>query len=113
MIPSYDLPLSAESRWELFYAWCAENAKLLDCIENHAIDMWKAGHKRISTQYLVEWARYEMHMESKGVPFIDNNGKVRFYRINNTDCAALGRLLKERHPDMPIELRKSILDGAA
>ena len=113
MIPSYTVPLTAEARWELFGAWCELNPALLRSIERHAVDMWRAGHKRISAKYLVEWARYEVPIESKGIPFVDNSGKVRFYRICNTDTPALGRWLKMRHPDMPVYTKPSVLDDDA
>lgn len=105
-----DLPLSTESRWKLFEMWCDANPDTLAAIEMKALSLVMCGHRRISTQYLVEYARYDLPYKNVGVPFLDNNGKEHVYRINNNDCAALGRLLKERHPNMPIELRRSMLD---
>lgn len=109
----YRCPLSVADRRSLFAEWCKRNPEMLEAMEQKALALAYAGHRRISVQYIVEWARYELPIKAIAVPYEDTEGKLRHYGINNTDCAALGRLLKERHPDMPIELRKSILDGAA
>lgn len=110
----YQCPLSVTDRRELFALWCERNAMLLAIIETKALQLAADGHKRISTKYLVEWARYELpHIKAEPIPFEDEYGRTHSYSINNSDTAALGRWLLERHPDLPIDCRKSVLDEVA
>lgn len=109
----YQCPLSVTDRRELFALWCERNPTLLALIEAKAVRLASAGHKRISTKYLVEWARYELYVEAVPVPFEDEHGRTHTYSINNSDTAALARWLLERHPDMPIDRRRSVLDEVA
>lgn len=109
----YQYPLDVRDRRELFAAWCEKNPVPLLLMETKAIRLAAAGHKRISTQYLVEWFRYENTIKAEPVPYVDADGDTRAYGINNSDCAALGRWLLEKHPELPIERRRSILDGDA
>lgn len=116
MTPSekrYSYPLSVQDRRELFADWCHLNETLLQAIETKALRLAALGHRRISTQYLVEWARYELPIKSQPVPYYDADGIARYYGINNSDCAALGRYLRKKYPDLPIECRRSILDEVA
>ena len=107
------VPLSVEDRQTMFAKWCELNPLTLAAIEHKARQLAFMGHKRISTQFLIEWARYELTHPTTPVTFVGSDGKRHRYGINNTDCAALGRYLKKRYPDMPIELRRSKLDGAS
>lgn len=109
----YQYPLSIADRRALFSEWCDRNGDLLVAIEEKALSLADAGHRRISTQYLIEWARYELPIKAEPVPYEDADGNVRRYGINNSDCAALGRWLLERHPELPIECRRSVLDEVA
>lgn len=109
----YRCPLSVADRRDLFAEWCKRNSEMLEAMEQKALALAYAGHRRISVQYIVEWARYELPIKAIAVPYEDTEGKLRHYGINNTDVAALGRWLLTRHPDLPIELRRSKLDGAA
>lgn len=109
----YRYPLSVTDRRELFAEWCRRNPEMLDAMEQKALALAYAGHKRISVQYIVEWSRYELPVKAVAVPFEDTDGNIRHYGINNTDVAALGRWLLSKHPDLPIECRRSKLDGAA
>ena len=109
----YEYPLSPDARWQLFRLWCDANPVMLGEMEQKAVSLEKAGHKHISAQYLMEWARYELPYKSVPIPYRDGEGKMRSFRINNNDAAALGRWLVMRHPELPIELRKSALDERA
>ena len=102
----YGDPLTHEDREDLFRQWRELNLQLWHAIERHALWLYEKGHKRISTKYLVEWARYEYPIKAKGVPFTDHNGKSHVYCINNNDTALMGRLLLELHPELPIETRR-------
>lgn len=106
----YRCPLSVRDRRELFAEWCERNPRMLAAIEAKALGLAAAGHRRISTQYLVEWARYELPIKAEPVPFEDEDGNLRRYGVNNSDCAALARWLLEQHPELPIECRRSALD---
>lgn len=107
---SYQMPLSPYDRHELFVEWRRRNPELLEAIETHAIEMWNAGCPRISSKYLIEWARYETRIQSVGVPFRDSEGKLHCYRVCNSDTPALARWLKARHPKMPIFMHKAAID---
>ena len=106
----YRCPLSVTDRRALFAEWCELNGELLSRIEQKALALAAMGHRRISVQYLVEWARYELPIRAVAVPYEDTDGNIRRYGVNNSDCVALGRWLLERHPELPIECRRSVLD---
>lgn len=105
----YPLPLRIQDRAELFKRWCDLNPKTLRSIELTALAIDKRG-MRVSTKYLIEKQRYEGSYELTGVPFVDGEGQQHLYAINNTDTPLLSRWLLRRHPDLNIELRKSIYD---
>ena len=105
----YLLPLRIQDRQKLFAEWCELNPETLRAIELTALVIHKHG-LRVSTKYLIEKQRYEGGRKIKGVPFIDGNGHQHVYAINNTDTPLLSRWLLERHPDLRIELRRSIYD---
>lgn len=109
----YRCPLSVRDRRELFALWCERNPELLSRIEQKALQLAAMGHRRISVQYLVEWARYELPIRAVAVPYEDERGNIRRYGVNNTDVAALARWLLDRHPELPIECRRSVLDEVA
>lgn len=106
----YRCPLSVTDRRTLFAEWCEANPALLSRIEQKALQLAAMGHRRISVQYLVEWARYELPVKAVAVPYEDERGNIRRYGINNTDVAALARWLLDHHPELPIECRRSVLD---
>lgn len=106
----YRCPLSVTDRRTLFAEWCVLNPEMLARIEQKALQLAAMGHRRISAQYLVEWARYELPIRAVPVPYEDEDGNIRRYGVNNSDCAALGRWLLDRHPELPIERRRSVLD---
>lgn len=105
----YPLPLKIKDRTELFAKWCELNPKTLRSIELTALAIDQRG-MRVSTKYLIEKQRYEGAYQITGVPFLDGNGQEHSYAINNTDTPLLSRWLLERHPDLNIEVRKSIYD---
>jgi len=109
----YRYPLSVRDRQALFAEWCERNPELLSRIEQKALQLAAMGHRRISVQYLVEWARYEVPVKAVAVPYEDTDGRLRRFGINNTDVAALARWLLDHHPELPIERRRSVLDGVA
>lgn len=102
---TYDNPLTQDDRLDLFRQWRELNPQLWYAMERHAMWLYEKGHRRISTKYLIEWARYELSIKAKGVPFTDRYGKEHVYGINNNDTALMGRLLLELHPELPIETR--------
>lgn len=102
---TYEFPLGTQDREELFRQWRELNPGLWEDIVSHALWLRERGHRRISTKYLVEWARYEHPARAVGVPFVDQNGVGHVYRINNNDTALMGRLLLKLYPDLPIETR--------
>lgn len=106
----YRCPLSVTDRRTLFAEWCEANPELLSRIEQKALQLAAMGHRRISVQYIVEWARYELPVRAVPVPYEDERGNIRRYGINNTDVAALARWLLDHHPELPIECRRSVLD---
>ena len=105
----YPVPLKLKDRQELFERWCKLNPQALRQIELTALAIDQRG-LRVSTKYLIEKQRYEGTCELVGVPFRDGNGLEHVYAINNTDTPLLSRWLLEHHPDLNIELRKSIYD---
>lgn len=105
----YPMPLRLQDRAELFKKWCELNPKTLRSIELTALAIDKRG-MRVSTKYLIEKQRYEGSYKLVGVPFVDGNGEEHVYGINNTDTPLLSRWLLDKHPDLNIELRKSIYD---
>lgn len=105
----YSVPLKLKDRQELFETWCKLNPQALRQIELTALAIDQRG-LRVSTKYLIEKQRYEGTCELVGVPFHDGNGLEHVYAINNTDTPLLSRWLLEQHPDLNIELRKSIYD---
>ena len=102
-------PLRAEDRRELFAEWCRKNPDVLRELELTALSIDAHG-LRVSTKYLIERQRYEGHYKAVGVPFTDYQGTVRVYSVNNSDSSLMARWLLSRHPDMDIELRRSMFD---
>ena len=102
---TYQVPLQASDRKDLFDQWREQNPQAWGEIRAHAISLWRKGHKRISTKYLIEAQRYESTTSAKPVPFTDQNGKTRAYNINNSDTSTMARVLLAEFPDMPIETR--------
>lgn len=102
---TYQFPLQESDRKELFDQWRELNPLAWGEIREHALLLWRRGHKRISTKYLVEAQRYESSTSATPVPFTDQNGKTRAYNINNSDTAIMARVLLAEFPDMPIETR--------
>ena len=101
----YRTPLQDTDRRALFDEWRELNPDTWNFIKETAVALKVRGHRRVSTKFLVECARYLYPKETKGVPFTDHNGKVHVYRINNNDTAVMARVLLEEYPDMPIETR--------
>ena len=106
---AYPMPLKAKDRVFLFKEWCEKNPIALREIELTAIAI-DARSIRVSTKYLIEKHRYEGSVNLVGVPFFDDQGNEHVYSINNSDSSLLARWLHMRHPDMHIELRKSMFD---
>ena len=102
---TYSYPLTDEDRKDLFRQWREANPDLWEAIVRHANWLYKKGHKRISAKYLAEFARYELHYKTVGVPFVDRNGKRHVYGFNNSDTATMARYLLELYPWLPIEVR--------
>ena len=102
---TYQFPLQESDRKELFDQWRELNPLAWGEIREHALLLWRRGHKRISTKYLIEAQRYESTTSAKPVPFTDQNGKTHAYSINNSDTPAMARVLLAEFPDMPIETR--------
>lgn len=100
-----DYPLQESDRRTLFDQWRDLNPMAWSYIVETAIALKTRGHKRISTKFLVEACRYLWPHKTVGVPFTDQNGKVRKYNINNNDTAIMARVLLEMYPDLPIETR--------
>ena len=105
----YPLPLKIQDRQKLFAEWCELNPETLRAIELTALAIHEHG-LRVSTKYLIEKQRYEGSCKINGVPFVDGNGQQHVYAINNTDTPLLSRWLLDRHPELRIELRRSIYD---
>lgn len=105
----YPLPLKVRDREELFAKWCELNPDVLRAIELDALAIDARG-LRVSAKYLIEKQRYEGRYRITGVPFHDGNGVQHLYAVNNTDTPLLSRWLLGRHPDLNIEIRKSIYD---
>lgn len=102
-------PLRAADRKYFFDEWCKLNAEALLEMETWALEIsWRG--MTVSTKYLIEKCRYEGTAHLTGVPFFDMNGKQHLYAINNSDSALLARWLKSRHPNIRIDLRKSMYD---
>lgn len=106
----YPIPLKAKSYIELFAAWIRANPQAAHEMESvaRAID---AQGLRVSAKYLIERQRYEGRTPLVAVPYMDQYGAVHDYMINNTITPLLARWLKERNPEMCIEMRKSMFDG--
>ena len=101
----YPVPLTPEDRADLFADWMEANPEAMAEIEAAAVAIsWRG--KRVSTRYLVERQRYEGKARLTPIPFRDVHGNVHSYGINNNDTPILARYLKEKYPDMDIELRR-------
>lgn len=103
------VPLRARDRAELFEEWARLNPDAMREMELTALAIDARGI-RVSAKYLVEKQRYEGSVKLVGVPFTDCQGVEHLYGINNSDTALIARWLLGRHPDMDIEIRKSIFD---
>ena len=99
----FPVPLKAESYRELFNEWLRVNPKAAHEIELTALAIHRRG-LRVSTKYLIERTRYESAYRLVAVPYTDH------YSINNTITPLLGRWLLDMHPDLRIEIRKSMFD---
>lgn len=105
----YPVPLKAKSYSELFTSWVEVNPDVMHEMEMVALSIDTRG-MRVSTKYLIERMRYESRKSVVKVPFIDQYGVTHEYVINNTVTPLIGRWLLERHPEMRIEIRKSMFD---
>lgn len=105
----FPVPLKAESYRELFNEWLRVNPKAAHEIELTALAIHRRG-LRVSTKYLIERTRYESAYRLVAVPYTDQYGVVHHYSINNTITPLLGRWLLDMHPDLRIEIRKSMFD---
>ena len=105
----FPVPLKAASYVALFAAWVKANPKVMREIEMVALGIDARGLK-VSTKYLIERQRYEGRNGIVAVPYVDQHGTEHAYSINNTVTPLLARWLLERHPEMRIELRKSMFD---
>lgn len=105
----FPVPLKAASYVSLFAAWVKANPKVMREIEMVALGIDARGLK-VSTKYLIERQRYEGRNGIVAVPYVDQHGTEHAYSINNTVTPLLARWLLERHPEMRIELRKSMFD---
>lgn len=103
------MPLRAEDRRSLFREWCELNPLALREIDLTACAIDARG-LQVSTKYLIEKQRYEGRARLVGVPFFDGAGCEHVYGINNSDSPLLARWLLDRHPEMRIELRRSMFD---
>ena len=107
---AFPVPLKAASYRELFAEWCRVNPRATHEIELAALAIHGRGMK-VSTKYLIERTRYESAYRLVPVPYVDQHGNSHHYSINNTVTPLLARWLLELHPELRIELRKSMFDG--
>lgn len=105
----FPVPLKAESYRELFNEWLRVNPKAAHEIELTALAIHRRG-LRVSTKYLIERTRYESAYRLVPVPYTDQYGAEHRYSINNTVTPLLARWLLDMHPDLRIEVRKSMFD---
>lgn len=103
------VPLKVESYVALFAAWLDANPKAAHEIEAVALAINVRG-LNVSTKYLIERQRYEGRTRLVPIPYVDQYGNTHHYSINNTITPLLARWLLELHPDLRIELRKSMFD---
>ena len=105
----YRYPLEPNAIRELWMMWKQRNPEAMHYIEQQAIAInWTS--YRVSAKYIVEKLRYESGIKLNAVPFVDEDGNERTYGINNTITHFIGVWLKERHPDMQIEVKRSRFD---
>jgi hypothetical protein len=105
----YRYPLDPGAVRELWMMWKQRNPEAMEYIEHQARSVsWTSG--RVSAKYLVEKLRYESGIKLNAVPFVDEDGNERRYGISNTLTHFIGVWLKERHPELKIEVKKSRFD---
>lgn len=108
-LATYPMPLKVADRKRLFKRWCRLNPEAMRQMERAAVAIDGRG-MRVSAKYLIERQRYEGTARLVGIPFLDEQGGEHVYAINNSDTSLLARWLLGRHPQMRIELRKSMFD---
>lgn len=103
-------PLGKQDMWELFDEWCEANTEALEAIEIKALELDRR-FNYVGAKYLLEWLRNERpDIKIVRIPYIDQYGTLRNYRLNNTFTPALGRYLVDKYPEMHIELKPSRWD---
>ena len=105
----FPVPLKAESYRELFNEWLRVNPKAAHEIELTALAIHRRG-LRVSTKYHTRSRVYESAYRLVPVPYTDQYGAEHRYSINNTVTPLLARWLLDMHPDLRIEVRKSMFD---
>lgn len=96
-------PRTGEQIQQAFEAWERSNPCMLLSIIGHAKLLASEGCPRISTKYLLEWARYETHEHA------EHHDE---YVINNDFSAPLARYLVAMEPSLAplIDVRRSKVD---
>lgn len=88
----------------LFEAFAEANPGAIRAMEAKAVSLDKRG-LHVSAKYLVEWLRYESGIRINRVRYETPRG-TRSFALNNVITPYLARWLKERHPEMRIEIRR-------
>lgn len=90
--PVFDRPLSIAERFTLFHN---ANPWVADAIEHLAIEWLNAGHTKVGVKALAEVVRWQY-----------GRTQTDHFKLNNSYVSHYARLLLERHPEWPIELRE-------
>lgn len=105
----HDVPIAPTSRAILFAEWCRRNPGPLAEIERWALELYRGG-RTVSAKYLIEKQRHEGMERAEGVPFVDQQGRLHVYAINNNDTPMIARRLLEKYPRMDVRTRRTSYD---
>jgi len=86
------LPLNrAGSHDARFAAWARQNPHIVDAFEAFALELVRAGRRRIGAKLILERLRWET---------LTRTVDARDFKINNDHGARLARLVAQRHPEL-------------
>jgi len=85
------LPLNrAGSHDARFFAWASQNPHIVDAFEAFALELVRAGRRRIGAKLILERLRFDTALRPAEPGF----------KINNDMGSRLARLVAQRHPEL-------------
>lgn len=89
------------SRLRAFCGWCRANPRLIEAIEDYALNEASQG-KKFAVKAIVEWIRWHDYVDDSGQPV----------KLSNDYAPMLARMLIRKYPQVReyIEIRPSMYD---